>query len=169
MPPEPARLPLRRAWRIVSLVLTLALAVGWFLVLRPQALGGPAEYVLVSGESMLPGLKDGDLVVVRRERSYGVGDVVAYRVPQGDASAGAQVIHRIVGGSERRGFVVQGDNRTAPDLWRPRSRDMIGTLWLRVPHATPVLQVLRSPLLLACLAAALAFVFVLPGGRRPSA
>jgi signal peptidase len=112
--------------RLVSLALALALAAAWFVTLRPQVLGGPSAFILVSGTSMLPTMKDGDLVVVRRAASYGTGDVVAYRVPKGEANAGAQVIHRIVSGDGDRGFVVQGDNRSAVDMWRPRDEDMIG-------------------------------------------
>lgn len=160
------RVSLARVWRVVSLVVTLSLAVGWFLVLRPQPLGGPAGYVLVAGTSMLPTLRSGDLVIVHRRADYRVGDVVAYRVPAGNAGAGSQVIHRIVGGSARAGFVFQGDNRTAPDIWRPRPRDMVGALMLRVPHGTLALQILRSPLLLGCLGGAFALVFVLTGQAR---
>src|SRR5207244_7515177 len=116
--------------------------------------------------SLLPPLRDGDLVIVRRQSAYHVGDIVAYRVPQGDASAGARVIHRIIGGSERHGWVIQGDNRTAPDMWRPHQRDMIGKLFVRLPQATIALQLLRSPLLLACLAAGLAVAFLVPGAKR---
>jgi signal peptidase I len=149
-------------WRVVSLTLTLSLAVFWFVALRPAQLGGPAAYVLVSGESMLPTLKDGDLVLTRSQESYRVGDMVAYRVPQGEANAGAHVIHRIIGGSERDGFLIQGDNRTAPDMWRPKTRDMIGKVALRIPHGVNGLQLLRSPLLLACLASGFAIVFFVP-------
>jgi signal peptidase len=144
----------------------LAFLAFWFVALRPQALGGPAGYVLVSGHSMLPTLHDGDLVVVRHERSYRTGEIVAYRVPKGNVGAGDQVIHRIVGGSALSGYVVKGDNRSAPDVWRPRLHDVVGRVWLRIPRAEGVLRVLRSPLLLACLAGALVFVFVFTSGRR---
>jgi signal peptidase I len=81
--------------------------------------------------------------------------------------AGAQVIHRIIGGDAQRGFLVQGDNRTAPDVWRPKPADIVGVKTLRIPQAVVVLQYLRSPLLLALLAAALVFVRVLGfGGDR---
>ena len=120
------------------------------MFLRPQSLGGPAGYVLVSGKSMLPLYHTGDLVLVERQSSYHVGDVIAYRVPKGDPMAGAQVIHRIIGGDAKHGFVVQGDNRTAPDVWRPKPEDIVGAKALRIPNAVVVLQYLRSPLLLAC-------------------
>jgi signal peptidase I len=131
----------------------LALLLAWTLLLRPQGLGGPADYVMVSGTSMLPTMKSGDLVVVHRHETYQPGDVVAYRVPQGDVGAGQQVIHRIVGGSASAGFVLQGDNRTAPDTWRPRPADVVGEEWVRIPYAGIVLAFARGPFFLGGFAA----------------
>jgi signal peptidase I len=168
----PLRLPSRRPISLrglstaASLTLVVALAIFWALVLRPQSLGGPASYVLVSGRSMLPHYRTGDLVLVEPRASYHVGEVVAYRVPKGDPMAGLQVFHRIVGGDAEHGFVVQGDNRTAPDVWRPKPRDIVGEKVLRIPDAFAVLRVLRSPLLLGILAASLAFAYYLPRSRK---
>jgi signal peptidase len=158
--------PLRRANQALSLAFLFAVVLFWAFVLRPQSLGGPAGYVLVSGHSMLPRYKTGDLVLVERKSSYHVGQVIAYHVPKGDPMAGAQVIHRIIGGDTTHGFVVQGDNRTAPDVWRPKPADIVGAKALRIPNAVLILQFLRSPVLIALLAASFVFVHVL--GRSSS-
>ena len=160
------RAVLKRIWSITSIVLAIGACVFWAMFLRPQSLGGPAAYVLVSGKSMNPLYHTGDLILVRRRASYHVGDIVAYRVPKGDAMAGAQVIHRIVGGNGSKGFVVQGDNRTAPDVWRPKVSDIVGSATLQIPQAVVVLQFLRSPLLLGLLAASFVFVFLLTGDKK---
>ncbi len=157
---------LKRAWSIVSVLLVIGVCVFWALFLRPQSLGGPAGYVLVSGHSMLPRYHTGDLVLVEHKSSYHVGEVIAYRVPKGDPMQGAQVIHRIIGGNAMQGFVVQGDNRTAPDTWRPKPVDIVGTKALRIPNAVVVLQFLRSPVLLGLLAASFVFVNLLLGGKK---
>ena len=145
---------------VVLGVVALAL-VFWLQYLRPESLGGNAGYVLVSGHSMLPHYRTGDLVLVERRSSYHKGEVIAYRVPKGDPMAGAQVIHRIIGGDATHGFVVQGDNRTAPDVWRPKPGDIVGAKALRIPDAIVVLQFLRAPMFLALLAACFVFVRVL--------
>jgi signal peptidase len=152
---------LTRIWRAVSLVLVVAFVLVWAFMLRPQSLGGPAGYVLVSGTSMNPLYHTGDMVLVERHGGYHVGDIVAYRVPKGDPMAGAQVIHRIVGGSAEKGWVVQGDNRTAPDVWRPQDSDIVGSAAVHIPNAVLVLQWLRSPVLLGLLAACFVFVRVI--------
>jgi signal peptidase len=159
------RAVLKRTWSIVSLVLVIAGCAFWAMFLRPQSLGGPAGYVLVSGHSMNPLYHTGDLILVERHKSYSKGDIIAYRVPKGDAMAGAQVIHRIIGGDAEHGFVVQGDNRTAPDVWLPKPGDIVGSAALQIPRAVVLLQFMRSPVLLGLLAASFVFVFFLTGNK----
>jgi signal peptidase len=157
---------LKRANEVASIAVVILLCVFWAMFLRPQSLGGPAGYVLVSGHSMLPRYHTGDMVLVERHSSYHVGQVIAYRVPKGDPMQGAQVIHRIIGGDAKHGFVVQGDNRTAPDVWHPKQGDIVGAKALRIPNAVVLLQFLRSPLLLGLLAASFVLVHLLAGGKR---
>ena len=150
--------------KVAGIALTVLACLFWAQFLRPQSLGGSAAYVLVSGQSMEPRYHTGDLVLVLRRKSYHPGQLIAYRVPKGDPMAGAQVIHRIVGGDAKHGFIVRGDNRTAPDVWRPKSADVIGAKAVRIPNAIIVLQYLRSPIFLGILAAAFVFVHVLAAG-----
>ena len=63
---------------------------------------------------MEPRYHTGDLVLVERRHSYHPGHYIAYRVPKGDPMAGAQVIHRIIGGDARHGFVVRGEIAVRP-------------------------------------------------------
>lgn len=147
-----------------------AAAVGvflaWFLLLRPSFLGGPVSWVRVTGVSMEPALEDGDLAIVRTEDSYRRGDIVAFRVPEGEPAEGGLVIHRIVGGSAANGFVVRGDNKRAPDLWKPTEAQIVGVLWFTVPGGGRLLGRLREPPTFASLAAALAVFTVLVGGDK---
>ena len=153
-----------RTNKVAGAALVVLVCLFWAQYLRPQSLGGHAGYVLVSGQSMEPRFHTGDLVLVEKHAGYHPGEVIAYRVPKGDPMAGAQVIHRIVGGDAQHGFVVRGDNRTAPDVWRPKNTDIVGAKALRLPGAIVVLQYLRSPVFLGILAAAFVFVNVLSGG-----
>jgi len=146
--------------KTASVAAVAALVGVWAWFLMPQPFGGRASYILVSGRSMIPRYHSGDLVLVERQSSYHVGEVVAYRIPKGDPMAGAQVIHRIVGGDGVHGFLVQGDNRTAPDVWRPKTTDVVGAKELRLPHAIVALRILRSPLVVALLASCFVFAHV---------
>lgn len=152
---------IHRIRRAAVLGLGLLVFGAWLLVLRPQALGGPAAYITVAGTSMEPTLWAGDLVVMTKADIYERGDVVAYRVPDGDPAAGRHVIHRVIGGSQADGYVLQGDNTDAADRWRPTEDDIVGKQLLAVPSLGSVLMFAQSPGTLAGLAAAL-IVFWLP-------
>lgn len=148
--------PTRSRWRAVgkglSLGLSLALALTWLVLLRPPFLGGATSYVIVSGVSMEPGMHTGDLVLARHQRSYAKGDVIAYRIPDGDPAAGSMVIHRIVGGDGVAGYLTRGDNTSGDDLWRPTDDDVRGRAWVLVPRAGQALALLQTPIGLALLA-----------------
>ncbi|WP_162802943.1 S24/S26 family peptidase [Ornithinimicrobium avium] len=141
-----------------ALLITVVLA--WAFTFRPTQLGGPATFIVVSGDSMEPTLSDGDLVVLRAHDAYAVGDIATFTVPDGEPGAGALVIHRLVG-VEGDAFVPQGDNRDQTDDWRPMGADVKGTLWLHVPRGGDYLMRLIHPPLMAALAGGLATTWFL--------
>jgi signal peptidase len=160
------RLPYARKIALIAVQLTLLGTLGWYCL--PQRLGGRADWVMVSGTSMLPRFHTGDLVLVEHQASYRVGEVVAYRVPEGQVGAGYVVIHRILGGNGQTGWRMKGDNRTAPDLWHPTDHDVIGSKLLRIPHAWLVLRLLHMPLMLGLFAGFAAFFLIVFGGGDDS-
>jgi len=165
VPPRAAwrpRLPHAKTLALLVAQLALLATLLWFCL--PQRVGGRAEFVLVSGTSMLPRLHTGDLVLVEHQSSYHVGEVVAYRVSKGQVGAGHVVIHRIVGGNGKTGLTMQGDNRTAADLWHPRNGDVLGAKFLRIPHAWLVLRFVHTPLFLGLLAGLGVFFWIALSG-----
>jgi len=148
------RSALRRAGTIVAL-----LVAGAFLFLTwPQSLGGRVAYIMVSGHSMEPTMHIGDLAVIRAEPDYHVGDIIAYRVPDGQVGAGVPVIHRIVGGDARTGFITRGDHNPYNDPWRPHPSQIIGARWALLPRVATVFSHMRGPLPLAAFAALLTMI-----------
>lgn len=109
---------------------------------------GEVAVVTTSGVSMQPTYHQGDLVVVRAS-DYGVGDVVAYRDPQGRT-----VLHRIIGRDGDR-LRLQGDNNDWVDQVRPRTSDVVGEAWFHVPRGGSALRWLRGPLPAGAMVAAL--------------
>jgi signal peptidase len=156
---------MRRLLGWIGAVATIAAVIVWTLWLRPAWLGGPAAYIYVAGTSMEPTMHTGDLVVTQQAPSYRIGDVVAYPVPEGQPGEGVLVIHRIVGGSASAGYVVQGDNRDAADLWRPTAGEIAGREWIHLPGFATWIAALRSPLALALFAGVVAFLVV--AGHAP--
>jgi signal peptidase I len=152
--------------RYGTTVVLVALAIAWFFTLRPQSLGGPAAYVVVSGISMQPTYYDGDLVVMRRTNNYIIGDIIAYAVPEGEPGAGAMVIHRVIG-RDSVGFITRGDNNNGNDQWRPTGKDIVGEQMLHVAGAGTLLARLRAPLIVASLAALFTMYYVLTWSTNP--
>ena len=158
----------RAVVRATCLALAAAsLAIVW--VAWPQTLGGRVAYVRVDGWSMNPTLHNGDLAVVRRQRSYQVGQAVAYRIPAGEFGAGALVVHRLVGGDGAHGYVTRGDNRNIDDPWHPHSSDVIGLIRFDLPGAGSAFATASRPVWLGALVAlTTVFVMVLPpSGKKP--
>lgn len=147
-------------WMLVAMTLAAA------FLFWPQSLGGKVAYVKVEGHSMDPTFHFGDLAIVRRESSYQVGDVVAYRIPKGEFGAGAMVIHRLVGGDGAHGFVTKGDNRTIKDEWHPRTGDVVGKVRYDVPGAGTTVAELTRPVYVGGLVASLTVIVMLVPSRE---
>jgi signal peptidase len=145
---------LRHAGGARDLSVLLVLVLAWWFTLRPTTLGGPASYVAIRGDSMQPVYEPGDLVVLAAASEYSVGDVVAYRVPDGEVGEGRLVVHRIVGGEPATGYIVQGDNNQAPDPWRPGAADIAGTSWVRLPGVGRAIALIHQPAVAGALAVA---------------
>ena len=143
--------------KIVVISGAIALVAVWMLVFRPESLGGPAGYIIVSGTSMQPAFYTDDVVVTRKQAEYSPGDVVAFRVPEGEAGAGRNVIHRVIGGNRTDGYITQGDNRRQEDPWRPTDSDVIGKQWLAIADGARYIDWIRSPLIIAGIALFIAF------------
>jgi signal peptidase I len=141
-------------------VLVLLFAVAW-IVAGPTRLGGTTTYVATHGTSMQPRFHTGDLALVRAASGYRVGDVVAYR----SESLRRVVLHRIIGRDGDR-YVFRGDNNDFTDPERPERDQLVGRLWVRVPHGGAVLGVLQSPLVAALLCAGVGALLVVPARRR---
>ena len=134
-------------------------AAAWGLFAPTQA-GGTVTYVSIVGNSMEPKLEAGDLVLARAERSYDVGDIVAYHSKQ----LNRIVLHRVVA-REGSALVLKGDNNDWKDAERPSADDIIGKMWAHVPAAGKAIGTMKSPMGAAVVAAALAFLFVFPTSR----
>ena len=130
----------------------LLLLVAW-TTLAPTALGGAANYVITQGSSMEPGVQRGDLVVLRAQDHYRVGDVVAYR----SRDLKRTVLHRIAARDGTR-FVLKGDNNTWIDPEKPRRSDLLGKRWLVIPRVGDLLTPLQVPRNAALVAGLVAFL-----------
>ena len=112
----------------LSFLLSLFVAILFWLAFAPTQLGGQVTYVIVDGNSMEPKFHFGDLVLVRRQDTYQIGDAVTYQ----NAELGRFVFHRIVNIQTDR-FILQGDHNTWLDGYQPNQSEIIGKLWIHIP------------------------------------
>lgn len=66
--------------------------------------------VRITGDSMRPAIRVGDVAVYRRGQAVGVGDVIVY-----GESASSRVVHRITHVDAQEGIRTQGDANTSAD------------------------------------------------------
>jgi signal peptidase I len=145
----------RHTRKLVSSGLGLiVLACLWFYF-APAGLGGSTTYVVTDGISMEPRFHTGDLVLVRSQSSYHVGEIVAYH----SRVFHTIVLHRIIGLAGSR-YIFKGDNNNFVDFEHPARSQLIGALWLHIPGAGARLDSLRSPALIGALVGLGTLLFV---------
>ncbi len=125
------RSPARMAGLAAAVVVTAATGLG---VLAHLGI------VITHGTSMWPGIRTGDVAVVRPEPGYRVGDVVAYR----SRTLGITVLHRVVAVEPGR-YVTRGDHNGWTDPDQPSTSDIRGRLVLHIPKLGALIQALRRP------------------------
>lgn len=128
---------------LIYIIICFLLAVnGYILVAKlyfnediPQVFGF-SQLIVVSG-SMEPALLVGDMIIIREQPDYQVGDIVTYRT-------GLRVVtHRIVDITENQA-VLQGDANNVADKPIPVTA-IVGKVVLRIPRAGDALLYARTP------------------------
>jgi signal peptidase I len=132
--------------RVFVAVVTLALFVIAWALLAPPQLGGKVSYVVTDGISMLPHYRAGDLVILRKQSTYKVGEVAGYH----NAQLGVVVMHRIIARDGNR-FVFKGDNNDFEDAYHPTAAQIVGAEWVHIPRVGVIIEHLRVPIVAAVL------------------
>jgi signal peptidase I len=145
----------KRSIVLTGMLVALA-AVGWHYF-APSNIGGGTRYVVTSGISMQPHFHTGDLAIVRPASNYKVGEIVAYH----STLLHVTVLHRIIARHGNR-YVFKGDNNNFIDPVQPTRSELLGKLWLHIPHGGVFFKALHAPMVAAVIAALLG-MFVLFG------
>jgi signal peptidase I len=140
--------------RVMAFVLT-GLAVLLLAVSGVALVSGQVSVVITHGDSMNPVYYQGDLVIVQRAPSYGIGEIAAYKLPAKNEVA----LHRIIAG-DSSGFVFKGDNNESIDPLTPGADELTGRAVLHIPQGGAWLERLTSPPVLGVVA----FVLIVSGG-----
>ena len=115
------------------------------LYLWPTFLGGDTEFLLVQGNSMLPTIQPGSLVITKKAPEYHIGDIVSYT--QHESGLKKVIVHRIAEETDK-GFVIIGDNNQNKDPGFPISDDINGKVIFATPFIGDIVILLRNPVVL---------------------
>ena len=137
-------------------IIIIAISVPLVIYLWPSALGGSAEILIVQGQSMLPTILPGSLVVAKQAPEYYVDDIVVYIMKSG-TGAEKIVVHRIIGQNDD-GFVIMGDNNPVKDPGIYTNDDILGRVIFATPYVGDMFALLRNPLVLVMVGGSLAAV-----------
>ena len=152
------RLRVRSALATAALLILAAVAWWYF---APTNIGGSTRYVSTSGISMEPRFHTGDLGIVRPASAYKVGEIVAYH----STLLHVTVLHRIIAIRNGR-YVFKGDNNNFIDPVQPTRSELLGKLWLHVPHGGIVLKALHTPVVAAVLCVFLGLLLLAGAGEK---
>lgn len=117
-------------------ILINSLLTFFLLLISGSYLTGTKIFIVMSN-SMAPRLNKGDLILVRKQESYSVNDVVTFQ-------RGSQVITHRISSSENNFFKTKGDGNMSNDFPRLKASDIIGSVVYSLPYIGTVFAVLKS-------------------------
>lgn len=91
---------------------------------------GQYTTVSISGNSMFPTYKNGDVVIAVKQANYALGEVIVYH-PDIDCTR-CNVVHRVVAGNDK-GWITKGDNNSYRDMFRPINSAVHGKVLVHIP------------------------------------
>lgn len=97
--------------------------------------------VVVVGNSMYPTLKIGDMIIVKHQNSYKVGDIITFI-----DDAGIVVTHRVIEISEDGKYYTEGDYvGNSRDPWLLDNSDIVGKVVVTLAGFGNVLEFFQTP------------------------
>ena len=156
-----------RVHDVLDIVVLVIIGLGsWFL--WPVSLGGNTQFIVVEGQSMEPRYHVGDVVVVKAHDHPQVGDIIVFRVPDGEPGDGMLVVHRVHAIRPDGSYETKGDNRDMPDNWGVRSDDILGEPRVTLPKFGRLIGIFSSPLIVGGAAGVLTVLFLWPKRKDDS-
>lgn len=104
-------------------ILMGVLVVAFLFMLRPQELGGTAAYITVDQPGLEPTLFVGDLAILKQQKEYKVGELVAVETQHGP------YFGRVLGQKDEVYQVRLGTSITPTDV---QPEFLLGRLWFNI-------------------------------------
>jgi len=127
-------------WILILFVVLVAIipAISAFNLKLPFSL-----YSVETG-SMEPVIKPGDLIFVKEEERYQVGDIISFTDQRGGGIT--TITHRIASINGDGTFMTKGDANSGVDADSVRSEDIVGKYFFRIPLLGYIISFVKTPL-----------------------
>jgi signal peptidase I len=139
-------------WKIKLIILIVVIPVA--VMLWPSFLGGNTDLFMVEGQSMLPTILPGSVVITQKQAMYEIDDIVAFRLSEG--KLGKIVVHRIIDNTEK-GFMIKGDNNPKEDTGFFKEDKIIGKVVFSTPYVGYILSLIRNPIVMVVVSVGILF------------
>lgn len=113
------------------------------IYLWPSALGGDTTFVIVYGQSMHPTIEPGSLVIIKKQTTYQINDIVSYT--KREEGITKNIVHRIIE-QTNRGFVIKGDNNPRNDEGFQTNNNINGKVIFSTPYVGDIFLLFRNPI-----------------------
>ena len=144
-------------------IISIIVLIPFLIYFWPASYGGDTTVMMVQGQSMLPTILPGSLVVAKQAPEYNIGDIVAY--DQKDAQR--IVVHRIIDENDS-GYIIKGDNNPRKDAGVHKEDVILGTVILSTPYVGDIIGMFKNPAVLIVSAIALFGVQMVQKSRKES-
>jgi len=141
---------MQRIIKIISIIVLIPFVIYFW----PASYGGDTTIMMVQGNSMLPTIPPGSLVVAKQSSQYYVDDIVAYEKQYGRGLSQI-VVHRIIDVADN-GFVIKGDNNPKKDDFDSTDDIILGKVLFSTPYVGDMISLFRNPIVLVFAAVAVA-------------
>ena len=131
---------------------TLFLLAIVLIIAAPRFIKQPMPFAPVTGISMTPVFKEGDLITYEKisPSEVEVGDIISYRIPpltQKYYNSPPVIAHRVVEIKDTTTGLIyrtKGDNNPREDPWSVRDFDLIGKVDQQIPYLGFLILFLQS-------------------------
>ncbi len=142
------------------IILLIVIFLLFLVFLWPSNFGGDTSFLIVYGQSMLPTIQPGSMVIIKKQPTYQIDDIVSYTIQQGPLTK--NIVHRIISDTEL-GFVIKGDNNPDRDQGFYKVEHINGKVIFSTPYIGDILLLFRNPIFMV---ASSVIVFVIDSEQK---
>ena len=125
------------------IILLIVIFLLFLVFLWPSAIGGDTGFIIVYGQSMLPTIQPGSMVIIKKQPTYQIDDIVSYTHREGPLSK--NIVHRIID-QTNQGFVIKGDSNPEKDEGFQTIENINGKVIFATPYIGDILLLFRNPI-----------------------